>query len=774
MNFIQLPGMIIPDRKTFLKFSVLAVLVTAVIGVLFFYLARLYIIHQAERKIEDLLLAHQGIHQYVQRVMHPALYKYKQEGRVPEDFYAPELLSSSFIVRNQHQFYNEERRALDLPELSYKMAAYNPRNPVNKADAMEERLIREFDANRELTSHKEILDIDGRKFLYVALPFQANQERCMKCHGKREESPEDLQALYPGEGGFNESLGDIRAIISIRAPLEREYFTMYIVSGAMLCGFFFVSGLFLFNFRLKKLVKNRTERLTENEAFLDSVIENIPNMIFVKEADGLRYVRMNKAGEELLGYDQQTFIGKNDYDFFPREQADFFTEKDRQVLQDKVLFDIPEEQVQTREKGTKIFHTKKIPILDKGGAPLYLLGISEDITDQKAAVAEKLLLEEQLRQAQKMEAIGTLAGGIAHDFNNILGAILGYADMALESIPGTNPAKGFIEEVLKAGFRARDLVKHILAFSRKSEQKKSPLKIQVIVKEIVKLLRASIPTTIEIKQAIDPDCGTILADPTQIHQVVMNLATNASQAMEGGNGTLFIGVDSVFLSEKDLADEQVAAGPYVLLTVGDTGPGIKPEIISRIFDPYFTTKEVDKGSGMGLAVVHGIVKSHEGYITVESQPGTGTTFNVYFPQSREEEESLEAETAEIPTGTENILVVDDEQVLVKLTQARLERLGYHVTAVFDSTEALELFRARPEAFDLVLTDYTMPKMTGTELLMAIREIRPDIPVILCTGYSSQVDKEKAYAMGVSAFIMKPVKNIDLARIIRQSLDACKT
>lgn len=395
-----------------------------------------------------------------------------------------------------------------------------------------------------------------------------------------------------------------------------------------------------------------------------------------------------------------------------------------------------------------------------------------NITERKRAEEERARLEEQLRQAHKMEAIGTLAGGIAHDFNNILASIIGYSDMALEDLPPHSPVREPIEQVISSGYRARDLVSHILSFSRQRGQKRESVEIHKIVAEGLKLLRASIPTTIDIQQDVDPTCGYVLADPTQIHQIILNLCTNGAQAMERSGGILHVSLSrlEVTESERPLSAE-LKLGSYVCLTVQDNGVGIEQQHIDKIFDPYFTTKEVGKGSGMGLAVVLGIVKQHDGVITVDSRPGEGSAFTVYFPSiQREKQEKVDSHVLPIEKGDESILVVDDEQAIVTLNKARLERLGYKVTAETNSTKALDLFRSNPNDFDLILSDQTMPGLTGENLAKEAISIRPDIPVIICSGYSSQMDPEKANVSGIGAFIMKPVEYSVLARTIRQILD----
>ncbi|RPH38108.1 MAG: response regulator [Desulfobulbaceae bacterium] len=370
-----------------------------------------------------------------------------------------------------------------------------------------------------------------------------------------------------------------------------------------------------------------------------------------------------------------------------------------------------------------------------------------------------------------MEAIGTLAGGIAHDFNNILGALLGYAEIALEDCPPGSLVSTEIEQILKAGKRARDLVKQILAFSRQAQTERMPLQPSVIVKETVKMLRSTLPTTIEIKQDIDPDAGPILADPTQIHQILMNLCTNAYHAMEEHGGTLAISLKMQDLTQQDLESEpHLQPGPFVHLSIKDTGEGIAPEIRDRIFDPYFTTKEIGKGSGMGLAILHGIVKSYNGFVTCRSTPGEGSVFDVFLPRIADEAVPEITSAVPIQGGDEHILLVDDEPMLVEMGHKMLERLGYRVTSMTGSVEALRAFQDQPQVFDLVITDQTMPVMTGSDLARHMLQIRPDLPIILCTGYSSHISEEKARALGIQGFAMKPLVRKEIAVLIRKVLD----
>jgi signal transduction histidine kinase len=410
------------------------------------------------------------------------------------------------------------------------------------------------------------------------------------------------------------------------------------------------------------------------------------------------------------------------------------------------------------------------PIKVHGKELLY--SIVHDITARKKAEEEKAALEAQLLHAQKMESIGTLSGGIAHDFNNLLGIILGNAELAMDDMPEWHPAKDYLNEIRTASLRARDVVKQLLSFSRKTDSKKRSVKLVQIVEDALRFLRSSIPASIEIHQNIRNDTDdTILADSTQINQVMINLFTNAAHAMEDTGGVITIGIENIFLDQiSATVYPDLPPGSYVKLTVGDTGTGIDHEIKDRIFDPYFTTKEVGKGTGIGLSVVHGIVKSHNGAISVDSKFGEGTTFSILFPVA-EKEAVIETEPADkFPAGNERILIVDDEKSMVDIGRRRLERLGYQVEARTNPIEALDLFRADPDQFDLVITDMTMPHITGDKLVKEILKIRPDMPTVLCTGFSEKIDEEKAKEIGIRQYIEKPFDKGKLSRLVREVLD----
>jgi CheY-like chemotaxis protein len=395
----------------------------------------------------------------------------------------------------------------------------------------------------------------------------------------------------------------------------------------------------------------------------------------------------------------------------------------------------------------------------------------EKVIERIEAKEEKQKLEEQLFQSQKMESLGLLAGGIAHDFNNILFAIMGNTQIVSYSLPEDSQLKSILDEAMKAIHRAKEMVQQILAFSRQYEAEKKPVNVQFIVKEVLKLLNTSIPATISIRKNIDPGVGSIFADPSQIHQIIMNLATNAFHAMEKNGGVLEVTLSQVEIHSDEIKmHPDIQAGKFIKLMISDTGQGISKEIVGKIFDPYFTTKEVGKGSGLGLALVHGIVKNHRGAITVDSQIGKGSVFTILLPVAEKTIDNKNDTKDELIPGSETILFVDDDKSIANMMGQMLTKFGYQVEVRTNPLEALELFQSISDQFDLVITDMTMPKMTGDALAENLRKIRHDIPIIICTGHSALIDEEKSRSLGM-LYVMKPIAIADMAKVIREALNA---
>jgi PAS domain S-box-containing protein len=503
------------------------------------------------------------------------------------------------------------------------------------------------------------------------------------------------------------------------------------------------------------------EALRQSETHYRALVEGSLQGIAIVKRDE-RCVFANAALARMLGYDRpEELVGGSMWEHTaPHELPRFRAAFESHLRGDPAPLHYEYQAV--KKDGTLIWVERLASLMILHGEPV-ILEAYLDIT-------ERIRLETQLRQAHKIQAIGTLAGGIAHDFNNILGAILGYTELAMQKVGQDKVLGGYLHEVLTAGHRAKDLVQQILAFSRQTELKRTPIQLHLLIKEALGLLRAVLPSTIAIESVLDPSSGSILADPTQIHQVVLNLCTNAAHAMRETGGAIEIRLEPVDVpADRPGVVADLQAGPYVRLTVRDTGHGMAPEIMERIFDPFFTTKGVGEGIGMGLAVVHGIITSYGGAITVESTPGQGTTFAVYLPRVAEPTTAALPAKELLPGGRERLLFVDDEEALVRLWQTALEHLGYNVIVCTSSLEALNVFRAAPQSFDLVITDYTMPAMTGEVLAHELRRIQPDIPIILCTGFSDTMTAERAQALGIDGFILKPLMVGDLSLAIRRVL-----
>ena len=516
------------------------------------------------------------------------------------------------------------------------------------------------------------------------------------------------------------------------------------------------------------LIKDITEqkRVYESLRTAQFVFDKAPLGIFLIR-DGGDITNVNDHACLYLGYSREELCQMNvlefDRGYSPQEIDEIWLRQ--QQLQGIDAF----ETIHRRKDGTDIPVEVSGILLEFDNVP-YSVSFVKDISERKEAEKQRIKMEAQMREAQKMESLGTLAGGIAHDFNNILGAILGYAELSQLICPADSNLRDYITHINKAGHRAKELVQQILLFSRQGSSEKRLVDVSRVVDEALKLIKASLPANIEIFASIPQNLAPVFANEIHIHQIVMNLCTNAYHAMKSAGGMLNVGLTTVTIQNYDAKSfPEMNPGDYLKLYISDTGCGIPPDLINRIFDPYFTTKPTGEGTGLGLSTIHGIVKDHGGEIKVYSEVGIGTTFHVFLPTADATVETAVEKVELLPTGSGCILFVDDEKSLIDLGRDLLTRLGYQVETRASGIDAIEAFRVDPQKFDLVISDMTMPKMTGDEMVRQIRAIRPDIPIILCSGFSERIHSQATDTIGISAVLMKPVIYADLAHTVHRVL-----
>ncbi len=522
--------------------------------------------------------------------------------------------------------------------------------------------------------------------------------------------------------------------------------------------------------------KQAEENIHRVTTFLDSIVENIPDMIFVKDAKELRFVRFNRAGEELLGYSRDDLLGKSDYDFFPKEQADFFTENDQNVLRGGKIVDVPEEPIQTRNRGERALHTKKVPILDEKGEPEYLLGISEDITDRKQVEEEKRSLEERLQRAEKMEALGILAGGVAHDLNNVLGVVVGYAELLLNRVDESSTIRPGLLNIMKGGEKAAAIVEDLLTLARRGVSGRQVLNLNIIVTDCQQSTEFEnlclCHPSVRIKTDLDPDLLNISGSSVHLGKTLLNLISNAVEAMPNDGGVLTIKTFNQYLDKPIQGYDEVKEGDYVVLSVSDTGEGISVSDLKRIFEPFYTKKVMGRsGTGLGLAVVWGTVKDHHGYINVESAERVGSTFTLYFPVTREEisAKAIAVSSSEYIGRGESILIVDDVEGQRDLAAEMLRKLNYNITSVSSGEDAVEYLKERQ--VDLVILDMIMdPGMDGLDTYRSILKIHPEQKAIIVSGFSETRRVNVAQSLGAGAYVKKPYIIEKLGLAVRKELD----
>ena len=508
------------------------------------------------------------------------------------------------------------------------------------------------------------------------------------------------------------------------------------------------------------------EQLRKTTSFLDAVIDNLPGMLFVKSFPDSRFVLFNRAGEELLGYARTEYLGKSDYDFFPKDQADHFVAKDRAVLESGKIQVTPEEPISTRDKGQRLLRTIKVPVRDKDGKPEYLLGYSEDITERKA-------MEQQLRQAVKMEAVGQLTGGVAHDFNNLLGIIIGNLDIAAELAAGDPAQREIIQEALNGALRGAELTRRLLAFSRKQPLQPAVIDLNVGLPQIAGMLRRTLGEQVMVELHPDPALWPVKVDPAQLDEAILNLAINARDAMPKG-GTVSIETHNVRLDrDYAAANPEATAGEYVQLSISDTGAGMSAQVIEHCFEPFFTTKGIERGTGLGLSMVYGFVKQSGGHIKIYSELGHGTTVKIYLPRAERGAiaGARPATVEDAPVqGTELVLMVEDNKDLRTVTLKQLTDLGYRTLEAENARMALNILAERPD-IDLLFTDIVMPGgMTGTELAREAKRLYPKLKVLLTSGYTARAMSNGFHDIEGLELLNKPFRKRDLAQRLRSVLE----
>lgn len=693
----------------------------------------------------------------------------------------PDMVSASGLT---YTLKNPALMTREISELAAKSCHYRYHitslklmNPNNQPDDWERASLEQFE--RGAKEAVQITQMEGQRVYRLMRPLVV-EAGCLQCHGKQGytngEVRGGISVSLPYEEVAQNLTGNRIKMTALGLAIVVTFcFLFYFVIWRLVTHLFSISGelevqkkqLEDLNAELDQKVTERTADLQESEQRFRSTFEQAPVGISHIGLGG-RFLRVNRQFCEIVGYSETQLFDLHFQDISPEIGGLPGTDAwDDLLLGDKETFCL--EIRYRRGDQSEAWGKLTISLVRKeSGAPRYYICVVEDITQQRN-------LERQLQHAQKMEAVGTLAGGIAHDFNNILTPILGYTQMLMEeSRPGEKQFSS-LQAVFNAALRAQELIRQILTFSRRNDAEKQPLNIALIIKEVIKLLRSSLPATVTVRQQLTNEPCIVRANPTQIHQIMMNLCTNAFQAMRACNGVLTIQLEIRELGPTDLPVTTIQPGRYALLSVSDTGCGMDQRIMERMYEPYYTTKDKGEGTGLGLAMVHGIVDDLGGLITAKSAKDAGTTFTIYLPlaEASSLEPPLPIGPQEVCGGNERILLVDDEPAIVAMLSSMLRNLGYQVTAFEKSPEALQFFQQHPDDFDVVVSDITMPELTGIMLAQEIGVLRPDLPVILCTGFSADFSDIILKLHNVTALLAKPILKQDLARAVRRAMSGGK-
>jgi len=747
-----------------------------VVGSLTYAGVRQVLIRRADADVHDILMSHRGLHEYIQQVMHPAFYQARDAKQVEPDFYDPAIFSSSYIVRLLHGFYNAERQKDGQPAIDYKMAADNPRNPVNRADPEESRLIQRFNRDRSLRQHREVVRREGKTYLVHAIPFMENKPACLRCHGRRAEAPPGLQALYPGEGGFNEPLGMIRAVEIIRVPLDPELTGAAVTTASLTAGLLTLAALFLFNRHLRARVRLRTTAL-EQEV---QERRRTERALAEARAQLSEALRMARIGHWRLDLDTRTFTFTDEfyavlrttaeamggYTMGAEAYADRFLEPEERVLvgtetqkalesQDPGYRGTVEHRVRFGDGETGYllvhYHVER----DAEGRPLATCGVNQDITERKRAEEAARDARMQLVQAQKLESLGLLAGGVAHDMNNVLGAILGLATVLRSTTPAQQETA--CATIIAACERGKGLVRRLLDFARRELEVEQVLDLNALIREEIALLERTTLQRVRLVEDLDPTLRPLLGDRNALGAALLNLCVNAVDAMPEG-GTLTLRTRN--------------AGDQLLLEVEDTGVGMAPEVVEKALEPFVTTKAAGKGTGLGLSMVYGFVRHWGGDVRIYSEPGLGTTVRLLLPAAPVQGAPtvLQSQGQKL-RGREHLLVVEDDPEVASIAKAQLRSLGYQVTESASINGAIEALTVHRD-IRLVFTDVVLlGGETGFQLADRLRVEQPELPVLFCSGYA-EAALEDHFSAGAERprILAKPYAREDLGAAIRALLD----
>ena len=738
----------------------------AVSAWLVYSLTQTYVHEQVEKRVRDTMMECRAFHYYVQQDLHPVYYRLMEEGRLPEGFYAPEMLSSTYITRTFQGHYNRQRREIGLPEIHYKMAAIDPRNEVNRATDAEAELLAWFAEDSTRTSYSAVVEEDGQHYLLYAQPFLRNERRCLRCHGDPADAPAGLAGTYQWTSGFDRKLGDISAVEIISSPIEGESNAAVVVLIAFLALSITASSMLYFNKRLRTLVARKTATLRESEERLSSVIQatNVGIWDWNLTTDK---IAVNARWLETLGYtrDELTPITTDRWrELCHPDDLPFADDARNRHLSGQC--EVYECEIRLRHKDGHwvwLYDRGRIMERDADGEPMRMSGTYCDISELKR-------LRDLECRAESLEAAERIAGQIAHDFNNLLAPLVAYPDLVREQLGADHPATPLVGTIEKSARRIAEINQQLLTLGRRGHYEVVTLDTNEIVGNCLDELLTDSPD-IAVERDLAENLPPIRGGSAQLHRALFNILVNARDAVADG-GTVAVSTESRFIAGVDRHGRPHPPGDYILTTIRDTGCGMSEEVRERVFDPFYTTKKTDnmRGSGLGLSIVDAVVRDHGGWVDLESAIGRGTAFYIYLPIAAQPEAAPESRPTEYPIagGDESLLIVDDDPVQCEVASRLLGKLGYRTQSALSGEEAVAA--ARKQHFDLLLLDVVMPGMDGPDTYEAVLEINPQQKAILVSGYSESERVRRARELGAREFVRKPYTRERLASAVRTELD----